>query len=91
MITRNSIENASRDYNGDKYSEEFYAHHMRVLQNAKKIAESVSMVVKYLFLWKLGKVRSEKTPSSFQLKFPDSKGRCYYSTPTTKNHDNVIK
>lgn len=91
MITREKLESASRDYNRDKYSEEFYTHHLRVLQNAQGIAESVIRAVEYLFLWKLGKVRSEKTPSSFKLKFSDSKGRRYYRIPTTETHDKVIK
>jgi hypothetical protein len=91
MITREKLEYAARNYNGDKYSEEFYTYHLGVLQNAQDISESVSRAVEYLFLWKLGKVRSRKTPSSSQLKFSDSKGHRYYSIPTTETHDKVIK
>jgi hypothetical protein len=91
MITRAKLECAGRHFNGDKFSEEFYTYHLRVLQDAKDISESVSRAVEYLFLWKLGKVRSRRTPSSSQLEFSDPKGRPYYSIPITKNHDKVIK
>jgi hypothetical protein len=91
MINREILEKAAVDYNGDKYSEEFYNYYLKVLQDAKNISESAIRAVEYLFLWKLGKVRSRKTPSSSQLKFPDSKGRRYFSIPTTKTHDKVIK
>ncbi|MBN2489132.1 MAG: hypothetical protein JXA98_08895 [Methanosarcinaceae archaeon] len=85
------LKNAANDYNEDKYSEEFYTYHLKILQNAYDINESVSRAVKYLFLWKLGKVRSKQTPSSTQLKFSDSKRRQYYSIPITNTHQGIIK
>jgi hypothetical protein len=89
--THEELECAERTYNKDKYSGEFYTHHLRVLREAQDINESVVKAVKYLFLWKLGKVRSEKTPSSSQLKFSDSKGHQYYSIPITKTHEKMIE
>jgi len=91
MIDRRILENAARDYNGDKYSEEFYTYHLKVLQYAEDISESVIRAVKYLFFWKLGKVRSKQTPFSSQLRFSDSKGRQYYFIHTTENHSKVIE
>jgi|GEM_PF-1621074 len=91
MISREALKNAAKEYNGDKYSEEFYTYHREVLQNAQDISESVSRAVKHLFLWKLGKVRSKQTPSNTQLKFSDSKGRQHYSIPIPKTHEVVIK
>ncbi len=52
MITREKLESASKEYNGDKYAEEFYTHHLQVLHNAQEITESISKAVRYLFLWK---------------------------------------
>ncbi len=90
MINREIVENAARKYDGEKYPELFYLHHLLILRNTKEINELVSRAVKYLFLWKLGKVRSRQTPHGSQLKFSDTKGRWYYSTPITESHDRVI-
>ena len=90
MIDRGMLENAARDYNGDKYSEEFYTYHLKVLRDAEDISESVSRAVEYLFFWKLGKVRPYQTPRSSQSKFSDSKGHQYYIIRTPKNNNKVI-
>lgn len=91
MITPEMLEESSKDYDMDKYSEEFYTYYLGVLQNAQDISKSVSEAVRNLFLWKLGRVRSKQTPSSSPLGFSDSKGRQYYSFPTTETHQKVIK
>jgi len=91
MINREIVEDAARKYDGEKYPELFYLHHLLILRNTREINELVSRAVKYLFLWKLGKVRSRQTPYGSQLKFSDTKGRWYYSTPVTRSHDQVIR
>ena len=90
MVNREIVENAARKYDGEKYPELFYIYHLLILRNTEEINELVSRAVKYLFLWKLGKVRSRQTPHGCQLKFSDTKGRWYYSTRITKSHDQVI-
>lgn len=90
MINREILKNASENYDGDKYSEEFYKYHLEEIRNAQEISESVIRAVEYLFLWKLGKVRLKQTPSSSQLKV-QIKGFPYYSIRTTKTHYEVIK
>ncbi len=91
MINREILENAAIEYDADKYSEEFYTYHLKELQNAVKINDSVIRAVRYLFLWKLGKIRSQQTPSSSQIQFIDSKGRQFYSIHATKAHYEVIE
>lgn len=91
MINRKIIEEAANDYNQYKYPEEFYTYHLDVLQNAQGVDKSVSEAVKYLFLWKLGKIRIRQTPSGSRLKFSDSKGNQYYSITLSENHNKIIK
>lgn len=91
MITPEMLKEYSKDYDRDKYSEEFYTYHLSVLQNAQQISKSVSEAVRNLFLWKLGRVRSKQTPSTSPLGFSDPKGRQYYSIPTAVTHQKVIK
>ena len=90
MITREILEHAARHYDGDKYPEKFYTYNLDLLQEVQEISEVVGTAVRHLFLWKLGKVRSNRTPKSFQLAIPDSIGK-YYSARTTKTHHEVIE
>lgn len=90
IIDREIIQNAAEEYDGEKYSEVFYSYHLLVLQNAEQISELVDRAVKYLFLWKLGKIHLEKGSSRHKLKFSDTEGRVYYSSIGPKVHNRAI-
>lgn len=90
-MTKEEILNVQKEYDENKYPEEFYNSHLEILKNAKGISESLSKAVTYLFLWKLGKIRSRQTPKSSLLEFSDSKGCRYYSIPTTETHCKIIE
>ena len=91
MFDRKSLEDATKDYDGDKYHEEFYSDHLKVLRSAQEFSEDVKKAVKYLFLWKLGKVSLRKTNSSSKLDYSDSKGRFYFSIKTTETNQKIMK
>jgi hypothetical protein len=91
MIKRTELEKAARCYNGEEYGEEFYRHNLQFLQDARRITESLREAVRNLFLWKLGKIRNNQTPSSKLLKFRDSIGRTYYGIPTTRVNEAAIQ
>jgi hypothetical protein len=81
---------AANDYPSGKYSENFYNHHLKVIELAIRVDESVIRAVKYLFLWKLGKVSTTKTPKSYVLDFIDLDGTRYYATNTTEANNRAI-
>lgn len=91
MIRADDLINAAKRYDKNKYSEEFYRHHIEVLKNSKTIDESTIQAVKYLFLWKLGKIRTYQTPGGYQLNYIDSTGQKYYGIPTTEANSKAIK
>ncbi|MBU1616044.1 hypothetical protein KJ693_12145 [bacterium] len=89
--TKEEILNTQKEYDKNKYPEEFYNSHLEILKNAKEISEPLSKAVEYLFLWKLGKIRSRQTLKSSQLEFSDSKGCRYYSIRTIETHCKIIE
>jgi len=91
VITRRRLEDAASQYDVVKYSEAFYNHQLGVLKEAPGATEAVAMAVKYLFLWKLGKVSRRATERSFPLGFSDSQGRQYHSTRTTPANREAIE
>lgn len=90
IIDREIIQNAAEEYDGEKYPEVFYFYHLLVLQNAEQISELVDRAVRYLFLWKLGKVHLEKGLRRSQLKFSDTQGRVYYYSIGPEVHNRAI-
>ena len=81
---------AANNYPNDKYSGNFYQHHLKVLKLATRVDESVIRAVKYLFLWELGKVSTKKTPKGYDLDFIDPDGTRYFATNTTGANNRVI-
>ena len=75
MITRETLENAAGEFPATKYPEEFYAQYLGVLETCRKATEAVAEAVRYLFLWKLGKVGTKRTRCASPLGHTDRQGR----------------
>ena len=84
------IQEAAARYNSAKFSELFYQHYLDVLKNAAEADESVGIAVKYLFLWKLGKISLQQTVTSEPLVTPGLEGYQYYVIGTTQANYKVI-
>jgi hypothetical protein len=89
-INYQDILQAANKYPNAKYSEQFYLHYLKFLENVAEVDKSVAKAVKYLFLWKLGKIFTKKTPKGYDLDFIDPDGTRYFATNTTSANNNAI-
>jgi len=89
-LSLSTLKEAANKFNQQKYAEEFYIYHLKVLRDVLEVNESLSHAVKYLLLWKLGEIRSKSTPKSYPLEIKGLKGHRYYAIPTTKANDLAI-
>jgi hypothetical protein len=78
--TRRAIEEAAARYDSANYPECVYADHLAVLAGATKATPELARAVKYLFLWKLGKIKQKETGKGFPLSYADDDGGQYWAT-----------
>jgi hypothetical protein len=91
MLNHKILKCAAGQFKEEKYPTEFYTHHLHIIKNAKNINEHLKTTVMSLFFWKLGKVRSYRTPSSSSIGFYDSRGQQYQCVHFTGIHERIIK
>ena len=88
MLTKNDIIEALKRYDYIKYSEEFYIYYLEKIRKSIEPDEQLKNAVKYLFLWFLGKVTTEKPDIYMERVYVNDKK--FYIHKTTPNNDNAI-
>ncbi|MED4019017.1 hypothetical protein [Sutcliffiella cohnii] len=86
-IKKELLLEAKESFNEEKYSKDIYFYYLDVVDKSTKVTEELKEAVRYLLLWKLGKISRSKTASSQAVSTKGNyEGQYFYAGTTSSNN-----
>jgi hypothetical protein len=88
-LARQDLANWEAEYQAAKYPETPYRWGLQKIAESTRITDELKLAVRWLFLWKLGKVSHKKTPATSMA--TDIDGTGYFASDTTGSNSAAIE